>query len=109
MGHLDHSGRPDAQLQQHADHPGISGLGLGALMPATFSLLADHFPQSKRGRAMGTIGFVGAMGTVVGVLALGFVATPEMWRWGFIGLGVASILSGLIIWLLVNGSAPRFC
>jgi MFS family permease len=84
----------------------VSGLGLGALMPATFSLLADHFPQSKRGRAMGTIGFVGAMGTVVGVLALGFVATPEMWRWGFIGLGVASILSGLIIWLLVT-EVPR--
>jgi MFS family permease len=84
----------------------VSGLGLGALMPATFSLLADHFPQSKRGRAMGTIGFVGAMGTVVGVLALGFVATPEMWRWGFIGLGVASILSGLLIWLLVT-EVPR--
>jgi MFS family permease len=84
----------------------ISGLGLGALMPATFSLLADHYPQSKRGRAMGTIGFVGAMGTVVGVLALGFVATPEMWRWGFIGLGIASILSGLVIWLLVN-EVPR--
>jgi MFS family permease len=84
----------------------ISGLGLGALMPATFSLLADHYPQSKRGRAMGTIGFVGAMGTVVGVLALGFVATLEMWRWGFIGLGIASILSGLVIWLLVN-EVPR--
>jgi MFS family permease len=84
----------------------VSGLGLGALMPATFSLLADHFPQSKRGRALGTIGFVGAMGTVVGVLALGFVATPEMWRWGFIGLGVASILSGLLIWLLVT-EVPR--
>jgi MFS family permease len=84
----------------------ISGLGLGALMPATFSLLADHFPQSKRGRAMGTIGFVGAMGTVVGVLALGFVATPDLWRWGFVGLGIASILSGLVIWILVD-EVPR--
>jgi MFS family permease len=84
----------------------VSGLGLGALMPATFSLLADHFPQSKRGRALGTIGFVGAIGTVVGVLALGFVATPDLWRWGFIGLGAASIISGVIIWLLVE-EVPR--
>jgi MFS family permease len=84
----------------------ISGLGLGALMPATFSLIADHFDQSRRGRALGTIGFVGAIGTVVGVLVLGFVATPELWRWGFIGLGIASILSGLIIWLLVE-ELPR--
>ncbi len=84
----------------------ISGLGLGCLMPATFSLLGDHFPQEKRGWALGVIGFVGLMGTVLGVLALGFVATPELWRWGFVGLGVFSILSGLIIWWLVD-EPPR--
>jgi MFS family permease len=80
----------------------ISGLGLGCLMPATFSLLGDHYPQSQRGRALGVIGAVGAIGIVIGVLALGFVATRELWRWGFIGLGIASIISGLIIWWLVE-------
>lgn len=83
----------------------ISGLGLGCLMPATFSLLGDHYPQSKRGRALGVIGFVGLMGTVLGVFALGFVANEALWRWGFIGLGIASILSGLLIWLLVEEPA----
>jgi len=84
----------------------ISGLGLGALMPATFSLLGDHFPQAKRGRALGAIGFVGLAGTVLGVLAVGFVATSQLWRWGFIGLGTASVLTGVIIWLLVE-EPPR--
>lgn len=84
----------------------ISGLGLGCLMPATFSLLGDHYPQSKRGRALGVIGFVGLMGTVLGVLALGFVASEALWRWGFVGLGVASMLSGLFIWLMVD-EPPR--
>lgn len=84
----------------------ISGLGLGCLMPATFSLLGDHYPQSQRGRALGFIGLVGLMGTVLGVLALGFVANPERWRWGFIGLGIASILTGFFIWLLVE-EPPR--
>lgn len=84
----------------------ISGLGLGCLMPATFSLLGDHYQQSQRGRALGVIGLVGLMGTVLGVLALGFVANPEQWRWGFIGLGTASVLSGIFIWLLVD-EPPR--
>ncbi len=84
----------------------ISGLGLGCLMPATFSLLGDHFPQARRGRALGVIGLVGLLGTVFGVLALGFVANPEQWRWGFIGLGIASVLSGVFIWLLVD-EPPR--
>ncbi len=84
----------------------ISGLGLGCLMPATFSLLGDHYPQSKRGRALGVIGLVGLMGTVLGVLALGFVATDQLWRWGFIGLGIASVLTGFIIWIFVD-EPPR--
>lgn len=84
----------------------ISGLGLGALMPATFSLLGDHYSQDKRGRALGVIGFVGLMGTVLGVVALGFVANEQLWRWGFIGLGIASMLSGLLIWLFVQ-DLPR--
>jgi len=84
----------------------ISGLGLGCLMPATFSLLGDHYPQEKRGRALGVIGFVGLMGTVLGVLALGFVATPDLWRWGFVGLGIASVITGFIIWMLVE-EPPR--
>lgn len=84
----------------------ISGLGLGCLMPATFSLLGDHFPQSKRGRALGVIGLVGLTGNVLGVLALGFVASPDLWRWGFIGLGIASVITGILIWLLVE-EPPR--
>ena len=84
----------------------ISGLGLGCLMPATFSLLADHFPPQRRGLALGFIGLVGMLGTVLGVLALGFVASPELWRWGFIGLGLFSVLSGVVIWLLVE-EPPR--
>jgi MFS family permease len=84
----------------------ISGLGLGCLMPATFSLLGDHYPQERRGRALGMIGLVGLMGTVIGVLALGFVANLDLWRLGFIGLGIASILTGIMIWLMVE-EPPR--
>lgn len=84
----------------------ISGLGLGCLMPATFSLLGDHFSQNKRGRALGVIGLVGLIGVVISVLLVGMVATVDLWRWGFIGLGIASILTGVIIWLLVE-EPPR--
>ena len=31
----------------------ISGIGLGCLMPATFSLMSDTFPPKRRGRALG--------------------------------------------------------
>jgi MFS family permease len=84
----------------------ISGLGLGCLMPATFSLLGDHFAPHKRGRALGVIGLVGLIGVVLSVLLVGMVATVDLWQWGFIGLGIASILTGVIIWLFVD-EPPR--
>ncbi len=80
----------------------ISGLGLGCLMPATFSLLGDHFSQDKRGRALGMISLIGLLGTVIGVIALGFVATVDLWKWGFIGLGIASVITGFVILLFVE-------
>jgi MFS family permease len=80
----------------------LSGLGLGAFMPAAFSLLADHYPQQQRGRALGAIGGIGMIGVILGVLSMGFVANEALWRWGFVGLGGFSVLTGVLVWLLVE-------
>jgi MFS family permease len=80
----------------------LSGLGLGAFMPAAFSLLADYYPPQQRGRALGAIGGIGMLGVMLGVISLGFVASEALWRWGFVGLGGFSVLSGLLIWWLVE-------
>lgn len=68
--------------------------------------MADHFAPNQRGRALGIIGFTGLMGVVISVAGLGLVATEELWRWGFIGLGLFSALSGLFVWWLVD-EPPR--
>ncbi len=80
----------------------ISGIGLGCLMPATFSLLSDAFPPRQRGRALGIMEALGMLGIVVGTLGLGMLATPTLWRWGFILLGMFSVLSGVVVWFLVE-------
>lgn len=80
----------------------ISGIGLGCLMPATFSLMSDTYPPHQRGRALGILEGVGVMGIVVGTLGLGMLATPDLWRWGFILLGLFSVVSGLMVWFLVD-------
>jgi len=35
-------------------------------------------------------------------LVLGMLATPDLWRWGFILLGLFSAISGLLVWYLVD-------
>ena len=80
----------------------ISGIGLGCLMPATFSLMSDTFPPRQRGRALGIMEGIGILGIVVGTVGLGLLATPDLWRWGFFTLGGFSIISGLVVWFMVD-------
>jgi len=82
----------------------VACIGLGCLYPAAFSILADSFGPKQRGRAMGTISAIGMFGIVAGALAFGEIIgiSEDGWRIGFIGLGVTSVLSGLVIALLVK-------
>ncbi len=80
----------------------ISGIGLGCLMPAVFSLISDTYPPHKRGRALGILEGLGVLGIVIFTLALGMLATEELWRWGFFMLGGLSVISGLLVWFLVE-------
>ena len=80
----------------------ISGIGLGCLMPATFSIMSDTFPPKQRGRALGILEAIGIFGIVFGTLGLGMLASPTLWRWGFISLGLFSVISGLVIWFMVD-------
>ncbi len=80
----------------------ISGIGLGCLMPATFSIVADTFAPKVRGKMLGILEAIGTLGIIIFAVALSTLATPEGWRWGFIILGAASVLSGLVILIFVK-------
>ncbi len=80
----------------------ISGIGLGCLMPATFSIMSDTFPPKDRGKALGMLEATGIFGIIVATVGLGFLATPDLWRWGYFLLGGFSVISGLVVWLFVK-------
>jgi MFS family permease len=86
----------------------IAGLGLGCLLPPTFSIISDLFGPEERGRANGFLGSAGFVGVILSVLVLGWMAAaPGLgWRWGFYVLGAASVLSGVIITIFVK-EPPR--
>jgi MFS family permease len=80
----------------------ISGIGLGCLMPATFSIMSDIFPPKDRGKALGMLEATGVFGIIVATIGLGFLATPTLWRWGYFLLGGFSVISGIVVWLFVK-------
>lgn len=80
----------------------ISGIGLGCLLPATFSIMSDTFPPKDRGKALGLMEAIGVLGIIIATVGLGFLATPTLWRWGYFILGAFSVISGIVVWLLVT-------
>jgi MFS family permease len=85
----------------------LSSLGLGVLWPAAFSLLSDLFESRQRGTAAGIMTAVSYFGSISSFIILPMLAgtSPDGWRLGFVVMGAASILTGLL--LLVIYEPPR--
>ena len=77
----------------------LSSVGLGVFTPAAFSLTGDLFDSRERGRAIGLMRAVGIIGTVAafGVLPVLAARGPEAWRTGFVVMGGASVITGLLM------------
>jgi MFS family permease len=85
----------------------ISSIGLTAFWPIAFSLLGDLFPSKQRGRASSVMSVIGYTGNLLSYIVLPILAARggEGWRVGFIAMGIASAVSGLI--MLFVADPPR--
>jgi EmrB/QacA subfamily drug resistance transporter len=63
---------------------GIQGLGAGALMPITFTIVADIFPPERRGKFMGLFGTVFAVSSILGPTLGGVLVDYGHWSWIFL-------------------------
>lgn len=80
----------------------ISSIGLTAFWPIAFSLLGDLFPSKQRGRASSVMSVIGYAGNLISYIVLPILATTSVngWRIGFFAMGIASVLSGLLMFFV---------
>lgn len=84
----------------------IQGIGGGALMPITFTIVFDLFPPEKRGKMQGLFGAVFGISSVLGPLAGAYFTDYVNWKWIFfinLPLGVVSLL---LITLFYHATLP---
>ncbi len=62
---------------------GIQGLGMGALMPLSQTIIGDIIPPRQRGKYQGLMGAMFGVSSVIGPLAGGFITDNWGWRWLF--------------------------
>lgn len=73
----------------------LGGLGLGAVLPAVFSMVGDTAPASKRGAAFGLVSMSMIVGRMAGFLAAGALAGS--WRTAYFLVGAAGLVLTLAL------------
>jgi MFS family permease len=84
----------------------LTGIGIGGLIPITFSMIGDIFSHRNRAAAAAWITLVQGLGVAAGQLVAGFVGPEYGWRLPFIIVAAPSFIFIALFWLLVE-ERPR--
>ncbi len=84
----------------------LTGIGIGGMIPITFSMIGDFFSHKNRATAAAWVTLVQGMGVAVGQLVAGFIGPEYGWRLPFIVVAVPSFLFIALFWFTVK-EPPR--
>lgn len=71
----------------------------------SMSMIADHYPPEKRGRAMGVYALGPQLGVLLGLTIGGLIAQHQGWRAAFLWMGLPGLLAAAL--LRFTGTEPR--
>lgn len=74
---------------------GIQGLGAGAILTISYTIIGDVFPVEERSKIQGALGTVWGIATLVGPFLGGFIIDTLSWHWLFfinIPFGLLSVI-----------------
>ncbi|WP_018664797.1 MDR family MFS transporter [Heyndrickxia acidiproducens] len=77
----------------------IQGIGAGAIMPVTNTIIADIYPHEKRAKMLGFMGAAWGIAGVIGPLVGGFFVDQLSWHWIFfinLPFGLISVLMVIV-------------
>lgn len=80
----------------------FQGIGAGAVMPLTFTIIGDLYPGEQRAKMQGVFSSVWGIAGLLGPLVGGFFVDQLSWRWIFyINLPVG-IVSLILVWSFLH-------
>lgn len=85
----------------------VQGVGTAAILPTVMAIIADVYPDERRGRALGVWAAVNGLGQAVGPPLGGLIASIWSWRLVFVPTAPLAILAALGALVLVPRGTTR--
>jgi EmrB/QacA subfamily drug resistance transporter len=86
---------------------GFLGIGNGAIVALTFTLVADLFPPSERGRYQGLLSAVTGAAFVVGPGLGGWITDHLSWRWSYYAGVPAGVMAIVVVYFALPDFRPQ--
>lgn len=80
----------------------LQGIGAGAVMPITFTIIGDIYPGEQRAKMQGLFSSVWGIAGILGPLIGGFFVDYSTWRWIFYINIPVGIVSLVLVWLSLH-------
>ncbi|MBA4601120.1 MDR family MFS transporter [Thermoactinomyces mirandus] len=96
-------------MQQLIWFRAVQGIGAGAIMPTTFTIIGDIYPYEERAKVQGWISSVWGLSGLIGPLVGGFLVDYVSWRWIFylnLPFGFVSVVM-VLLFLKEEGKLQR--
>lgn len=85
----------------------LQGLGAGAVMPITFTIIGDLYPGEQRAKMQGLFSSIWGIAGIIGPLVGGFFVDYSTWRWIFYINVPVGIVALLLVWFNLHETFER--
>ncbi len=79
----------------------LIGIGVAACLMASLKAMVEWFPRDKLPLANGFIMASGGLGAIAATAPTEFVVSAVGWRYGFVAVGIATLVAALVLWTVV--------
>ena len=80
----------------------LTGIGIGGIIPITYSLLGDYYSSKERIKIVTLIGFASGLGVAVGQIVSGMLGETLGWRLSFIIFALPNFILAVIFFITVK-------
>jgi len=85
----------------------LSGLAIGAVVPATLVFVGDRFALGRRAHVLANLATAVSLGATAAVVVASVLGPIGAWRWVFVGTAIGELVVAGLLWRVAAGPRPE--